>query len=93
VEVTKVINEQEPNLANITKIRELLLIYQEIYSRLEAPKEKMKGEIAAIRRPLESGSVENLKTFPNQLNNTQTKLVNEVRDLNIAYTKLRNAVK
>jgi len=86
-------NEQDLNLANITKIRELLLIYQEIYSRLESPKEKMKGEIAAIRRLLESGSVENLKSFLNQLNNTQTKLVNEVRDLNIAYTKLRNAVK
>mgnify|MGYP001563576046 CR=1 FL=1 len=55
--------------------------------------EKMEDQMAEIRRLLDSGSVENIKHYLNNLNNTQTKLINEIRDLNIAYTKLRNAVK
>ena len=82
-----------PNQENIRKILELLKISQEIFTHIEAPLEKMEGQIAEIRRLLESGSVENLKDHLNKLNSTQTKLVNEVRDLNVAYTKLRNAVK
>jgi len=82
-----------PNQENIRKILELLKIYQEIFTHIEAPLVKMEDQIAVIRRLLESGSVENLKDHLNKLNSTQTKLVNEVRDLNVAYTKLRNAVK
>lgn len=83
----------DPNVASLGKIKELFQIYQEIFTHLESPQEKMKEQMAVIRRLLDSGSVENIKKFLNELNNTQTKLVNEVRDLNVAYTKLRNAVK
>lgn len=84
---------ENPNLAHLPKIKELFDIYQELYSQLGAPQKKMKVQMEEIRRLLESGSVENLKHLLNDLNNIQTKLVNKVRDLNIAYTKLRNAVK
>ena len=84
---------QDPNLPHIRKIRELFIIYQEIDKQLAAPQKKMKEQMEEIRRLLDSGSVENLKHYLNDLNNTQTKLVNRVKELNIAYTKLRNAVK
>ncbi len=83
----------DPNIESIGKIQELFSIYQDIFGRLEVPQEKMKDQIDELRRLLDSGSVENLKTYLNNINNTQTKLVNQIRDLNIAYTKLRNAVK
>jgi len=83
----------DPNAAAIEKIKQLFTIYQEIYEKLEAPEDKIKDQIDELRRLLDSGSVENLKHYLNNLNNTQTRLVNRVRDLNIAYTKLRNAVK
>ena len=83
----------DPNIKSIEKIKQLLSIYQSIFEKLPPPQEKMKDQLGELRRLLESGSVEDLKTYLNNLNNTQTKLVNEVRDLNIAYTKLRNAVK
>ena len=86
-------HKTDPNLAAIEKIKELFTIYQEIFGRLEEPQQKMKEQLAELSCLLESGSVENLKHYLNSLNNTQTKLVNQVRDLNIAYTKLRNAVK
>jgi len=87
------IDKSDPNAASIDKIKQLFTIYQEIFGKLEAPQEKMKIQMDELRRLLESGSVENIKHYLNNINNTQTKLVNEVRDLNIAYTKLRNAVK
>lgn len=83
----------DPNINSLQKIRDLFAIYQEIFTHLNAPQEKMQGQMDEIRRLLESGSVENIKTYLNNLNNTQTKLINEIRDLNVAYTKLRNAVK
>ena len=83
----------DPNIGSLVKIKELFSIYQQIYTHLEAPQEKMKDQMAEIRRLLDSGSVENIKHYLNNLNHTQTKLINEIRDLNIAYTKLRNAVK
>jgi hypothetical protein len=83
----------DPNLKSIEKIKQLLSIYQDIFATLPPPQEKMKEQLGELRRLLDSGSVEDLKHYLNNLNNTQTKLVNEVRDLNIAYTKLRNAVK
>ena len=83
----------DPNINSLQKIRDLFTIYQEIFTHLSAPQEKMQGQMDEIRRLLDSASVENIKTYLNNLNNTQTKLVNEVRDLNVAYTKLRNAVK
>jgi len=83
----------DPNVNSLQKIRDLFAIYREIFTHLTAPQEKMQAQMDEIRRLLETGSVENIKTYLNNLNNTQTKLVNEVRDLNVAYTKLRNAVK
>jgi len=83
----------DPNLKSIEKIKQLLSIYQSIFEKLPPPQEKMQDQLGELRRLLDSGSVEDLKHHLNNLNNTQTKLVNEVRDLNVAYTKLRNAVK
>ena len=83
----------DPNIGSLVKIKELFAIYQQIYTHLKAPQDRMEDQMAEIRKLLDSGSVENIKHYLNNLNNTQTKLINEIRDLNIAYTKLRNAVK
>jgi uncharacterized protein YjgD (DUF1641 family) len=83
----------DPNIANFVKIRELFKIYQSIFEQIAPQMKKMEDQLDSLRRLLETGSVENLKNHLNNINNIQTRLVNEIRDLNVAYTKLRNAVK